>query len=345
MKTMALAVQGVGLVTAVGLSAPASCAAFRAKISNPSETRFMDGGGQWIMAHQVELEQPWRGLDRLARMAALAIDEALQGVPRPQWASLPMLLCVAEAGRPGRLDGLDDRLLPMIQDLLGVQFDPSRTAQTSGGRVVLAAGLRHVRQLMAQHGLPQVLLVAADGLLSWPTLSAYEREGRLLTGRNSNGFMPGEAAGALLIGRAGGRADELTITGLGFAREAAHVGSEEPLRADGLSTAIKNALADAGLQMHDIDYRITDLSGEHYYFKEAALALSRTLRRRKEDFDLWHPAESTGEIGAASGATVIALAQAACAKGYTPGPCILAHWADDDGQRAAATLQWTASAT
>ena len=51
------------------------------------------------------------------------------------------------------------------------------------------------------------------------------------------------------------------------------------MRADGLATAIKGALADAGCEMHDMDYRITDLSGEQYYFKEAALALSRTLRQ------------------------------------------------------------------
>ena len=36
------------------------------------------------------------------------------------------------------------------------------------------------------------------------------------------------------------------------------------------------------MAMHDFDYRITDLSGEQYYFKEAALALSRTLRQSKE---------------------------------------------------------------
>jgi 3-oxoacyl-[acyl-carrier-protein] synthase I len=92
--------------------------------------------------------------------------------------------------------------------------------------------------------------------------------------------------------------------------------------------------------MHDIDYRITDLSGEQYYFKEAALALSRTLRKRKEEFDIWHPAECTGEAGALAGVSVLSVADAACRKAYTKGPAIVAHMAADAGQRAAITLAW-----
>ena len=49
---------------------------------------------------------------------------------------------------------------------------------------------------------------------------------------------------------------------IGFGREAAHIDSGEPLRAEGLSLAIKAALTDAGCAMHDMDFRITDLSGE-----------------------------------------------------------------------------------
>ena len=192
---------------------------------------------------------------------------------------------------------------------------------------------------MAQGKAPRVVIAATDSLLNWPTLSYYEQTDRLLTERNSNGFMPGEAAGALLMGASSGQAGELLCTGIGFGHEAAHIHSEEPLRAEGLSQAVKAALADAGCQMHHMDYRITDNSGEQYYFKEAALALSRTLRVRKEEFDIWHPAECTGEVGAASGATIIALAQAACDKQYTKGPNILAHMANDAGQRAALTLQ------
>lgn len=343
MSGVPVAIHRTGLVTSVGLTAPSSCAAFRAKVSNPTETRFIDSSGEWIMAHQVALEQPWRGLTKLAKMASLAIDEALDGIPKTEWLRLPLILCVAEKERPGRMAGLDGELFLKIEDELGVRFSP-QSAIVTQGRVGVAVALLQARTLIDHGKLSRVLIVATDSLLSWPTLSHYERCTRLLTAQNSNGFMPGEGAGALLVGPPAGVSGELVCTGIGFAREAAHIDSEEPLRADGLSQAVKSALADAGCEMHDMDFRITDNSGEQYYFKEAALALSRTLRKRKEEFDIWHPAECTGEVGATSGVSIVTAAQAACDKHYTKGPSVLAHMANDAGQRAALSLHYRAAA-
>jgi 3-oxoacyl-[acyl-carrier-protein] synthase-1 len=334
-----IAIVRTGLVTSVGLSAPASCAAFRAKLTNPSETRFIDSGGEWIMAHQVPLAQPWRGLTKLAKMAAMAIDEALDGVPKRDWRELPLLLCVAEPERPGRIGGLDDRLFELIRSELDAGF-AATSAIVAQGRVGVAVALAQARALLARADVTQVLVAATDSLLTWPTLGHYERNDRLLTARNSNGFMPGEAAGALLLRRSSGQAGELVCSGIGFGREQAHIDSEQPLRADGLTQAVTAALADANCPMHEMDFRITDNSGEQYYFKEASLALSRTLRVRRETFDIWHPAECTGEVGAASGMTIVATARAACAKHYSIGPNILAHMANDAGQRAALSLRY-----
>jgi len=342
MASAPIAVRATGLVTSVGLSAPATCAAMRCKLTNPSETRFIDSAGEWIMGHGVALEKPWRGLTKLAKMAALAIDECLAGVVSEERRDIPLLLCVAERERPGRLEGLDDQLFIDIAAELNTRFAPTSRV-IAQGRVSVAVALGHARRLIQEQKVPRVVIAATDTLLTWPTLSQYERTDRLLTARNSNGFLPGEGAGALLIEAPAGR-DELLCTGLGFGVEKAHIDSGEPLRADGLATALKSALAEAAHEMHDLDFRITDVSGEQYYFKEASLALSRTLRRRKAEFDLWHPAECTGESGALAGVSVIALADASCRKHFAPGPNIVAHLANDAGQRAAITLQFNASA-
>lgn len=338
MSAHAFAILNAGLVTSVGLTAPESCAAFRAKVTNPTETRFTDAAGNWIMAHQVALEKPWQGLSKLAKMAALAIEETLQGIPKPDWAQLPLLLCVAETERPGRAAGLDDRLLRLVQDELGVSFAP-QSAIVRQGRVGVAVALSQARVLIHKSAVPRVLVAATDSLVSWPTLAHYEQQDRLLTRRNSNGFMPGEGAGALLVGASERRAGELVCTGIGFGREAAHIDSGEPLRGDGIAQAIKACLNEAGCEMHHLDFRVTDLSGEQYYFKEAALALSRTMRTLKSEFDIWHPAECMGEAGAVAGIAVLAAAREACNKAYAAGPNVLAHWANDAGQRAALTLQ------
>ena len=161
---------------------------------------------------------------------------------------------------------------------------------------------------------------------------------------NANGFMPGEGAGALWVGAVEAHSPQLLCTGIGFGREPAPIDSGEPLRAEGLTLAIKASLGEAGREPHDMDFRITDNSGEQYYFKEASLALSRTLRQRKEVFDIWHPAECTGEAGATSGVAVIAAAREACVKGYAPGAKVLTHWANDAGQRAAVTLEYRVAA-
>lgn len=334
-----LTIQNSGLVTSVGLSAPTACAAIRAAITNHTETRFMING-EWLLGAQVPLEQPWRGRAKLVRMLAMAVRECLApfGVPAPK--TLPLLLCVAEERRPGRLDRLDALLFAELERVVGIEFHPEFSGTISKGRVGVAVALRRARRLMDEEGVPQVLIAAADSLLVGPTLVGFEAEGRLLTPENSDGFVPGEAAGALMIGRPD-PGPRLDCIGVGFGVEPSATNPDVPLRAEGLTQAIKQSLADAGCAMHDLDFRITDNSGEQYYFKEAALALSRTLRRRKEEFDIWHPADCIGEVGAAIGVAALAVALAASRKGYALGSNTLCHFGSDIGERGALVLRYT----
>lgn len=340
MRASGISIVRTGLATAVGLSSPTSCAAFRAKLTNPSVTRFMGNGGQWIGAHQVPLQKAWQGRARLAELAAMAIEEALQDWPSERDYTLPLLLCVAEPDRPGRLQGLDDQLFTEIQELTHRRFAKS-SAIINHGRVSVATALLKARSLI-ESGVPRVLIAAVDSLLHGASLSHYLREGRLLGPHNPDGFVPGEGAGALLIGPETEQA-ALVCCGVGFANETANIGSGLPLRADGLTAAVRTALAEAHCEMHDMDYRITDASGEQYYFKEAALALTRCLRQRKADFEIWHPAECTGEAGALVGVSILAWADAAGRKGYAKGNAVLAHLSNDDGRRAALALHFKAA--
>ena len=58
------------------------------------------------------------------------------------------------------------------------------------------------------------------------------------------------------------RIDDTLTTSLGL------VDAEEPLRADGMAEAIKAALADGHCTYSDLHYRIADVNGEQYGFKE-----------------------------------------------------------------------------
>ncbi len=333
-----LAILATGMVTSVGLSAPAACSAIRGGISNPSETRFMGWDGEWIVAHQVPLMDLPSGRTKLLKMAAAAVKEVLQPLELPADGSLPLLLCVPETERPGRLSEMDDVFFQALQNELSYRFHPTLSAIIPQGRAAVPLALGHAQRLMGNQGQQQVLIAAVDSYNWWPTLMHYQRSRRLLTPLNTNGFIPGEAAATVLVGASTGGGLECLGVGQGF--EPAHIDSDQPLRAEGLTQAITSALQDAGCPLDTLDFRITDLAGEQYYFKEAALALARTLRVRKEEFEIWHPAECVGEVGSAIGAVILAVALAACRKAYAPGPGILIHTGTDAGQRVAAVLRY-----
>ena len=335
-----LAITSTGMVTGVGLNTPASCAAIRCAIDNFQETRFMDSGGEWIIGCEVILDQPWRGEAKLVKMAAAAIRECMQGGDEIDAAETPLLLCLAEQARPGRVVGDDNQLFLDLQTELGLEFH-ERSRIIATGHVSVAVALRHAQSLINQEGHKRVLIAATDSLLVAPALVHWEQQERLLTSHNSNGFIPGEAAAALMVeSPAAVSGSRLCCQGLGFGVEAAHVDSGEPLKAEGLASAIRESLGDAGYEMGDLDFRITDLSGEQYYFKEASLALSRTLKTPKPEFDIWHPADCIGEVGAALGAVMLTVLKTACEKGYAKGNKALVHMGNDDGKRSSLVCAW-----
>lgn len=334
----AVAILSSGMVTGVGLDAPASCAAIRVGITGFVETHFMFAG-EWLIGCPVPFEEPWRGREKLLRMVVPAIEECLAGLDGTPTQEIPLLLCLAELNRPGRFAGLDDSFLEEVQARLGRRFHPESTI-IAKGRIGGVDALDRARELLAARR-PYCVIAGVDTLLVAQTLAAYEAKARLQTGANSDGFIPGEAAAALLVGPVRTLPEpQLMCVGVGYGTEPAAVDSGEPLRADGLVAAFKEALGHASITLGAVDCRLTDLSGEQYGFKEAALALTRTLRERKAEFDIWHPADCIGEVGAAIVPVVLAVALAAHRKEYAPGPRFLCHFAADGSERAAMILDY-----
>ncbi len=341
MNVMPLAIGSYGLVTGVGLDAPSSCAAIRCAIDKFQETRFMDSGGEWILASEVMLEQPWRGKTKLIKMLVSAVKECLARDARVKPEATPLLLCLAEPDRAGRVIDDDNQFFHELCTELGFEFH-AKSRVIPQGHVGFATALLRARSLIQEGIAAQVLIAGVDGFLVGSTLAHYEEHERLLTSQNSNGFIPGEAAGAVLVqAPVNSSNSQLLCLGIGYGNEQSTVYSEDtPLRGDGMAQAIRSALSEAGCDMGATDFRITDISGEQYAFKEAALALLRVLRQRKEFYDLWHPADCVGEVGAAIGPVILSVLLAAMNKGYSPGNNVLAHFANDEGKRAAMVLSY-----
>jgi 3-oxoacyl-[acyl-carrier-protein] synthase-1 len=340
MPVAPVAVLGVGLVSGVGRTAEESCAAIRCGMNKFQETRFIGTGGRWLVGSEVELEPPLRGIAKLANMAARALRECfVAGDHQPE--QIPVLVGIAELNRPGRFEGLSHQLLHGVERELGFRLHPhSRVIEQ--GRVAGVVALLQARQMLSQGRYGHIIVAGVDTYLSDLTLAAYERQDRLLTRTNSNGFIPGEAAGAVLLAAWNeGMATPLLLRGFGFAREPAPLGSGVALRADGLVQAIRGALDEAGIGLQDCDLRIADANGEQYRFKEAALAITRLLRERKVPFSLWHLADCIGEVGAATLPTMVATLFTGSKKDYLPGPVFLGHVGGDDDRRAAFVSQAT----
>ena len=328
-----LAIQACGMTTAIGLTGPAAAAAQRARLSRFEETHFISRDGKWMIGAEVPLDPPKRGRARLQALLAGPLRECFAALGDVNPKDVPVLLCVAEADRPGRLARLDTSLLHDTLTAIGQPIHDS-SAVITYGRVGGVVALRDARDLINK-GAPKVIIAGVDSYLLAGTLAHYDHDDRVLTEANSNGFPAGEAGAAVLVGTGGG----LQLLGLGFGREEAHITSGEPFRADGLVKAMRDALGEAGLDFSDVDYRISDLNGEQYYFKEAALAMTRVLRKRRDQMDLWNPASEFGYTGAASMPLMLGVGLTAAQKHYAPGPTVIMQTSDDDGRRGTAIFR------
>lgn len=336
----ALCIVATGMVTGVGLSAAATSAAVRAAIDNFQESRFRDARGQWLLACPVSMPEPCGGERKLCKMVARAIVECLDGIDAITLRSTPLLLCLADPGRPGRIIAHDAAFLAAVAQETGMTLH-AQSAVIAEGHVSAARALQRARALLRAPAIPQVLVAACDSLLVGAALRDCERRERLMTSENPDGIIAGEAAAALLVQRmTEQRAGQLACRGLGFALEPAHVGSEQPLRADGLVAAIREALRDAQCGEGILAFKIIDAAGDSYAFKETALAFGRIDRTKRTEFDVWHPADCIGEVGAPIGLIMLAVLKAACEKGYARGDHVLLHLGNDDGRRAAMICSW-----
>lgn len=329
-----------GMVTAVGLDAASSCAAMRARLDGFCETRFMDPVGAWQVGAPVPLPRNWIGQKRMVHLAAGAVADVFRQRPAAR-DDLALILCLAEESRPGRPVTDASTFCQQLGEHIAL---PARlkTHVIAHGRPSGHAALARARRIAAEGTAHHILILGVDSYLTVGAIAHFQNRNRLLTPANADGFIPGEAAAAILVGPDPG---PLRLTGLGLAREEAFAyngldegGLHLPLRGDGMTAAYRSAMEEANVDLAHVEYRISDVGGEQYFFKQTALASLRLERGRKEFQDLWTPSESLGNIGAAIGPLMLGVALTAARKGYTCGSPVLIEASGDDGACGAAVL-------
>ena len=282
MNTLAgfLYISCLSLVCPVGFTPESAAAAMRAGIAGLTNLPYFDSTGEPIVGAMVPgLADDLRGTERLIHLLALAFEYVQTRLPSEfAWTDLPLFLCTREPARPG---AKIKRIVAEVEarQQLNIRRDGSR--HIASGPVGAFEALAAVRRLFAEGQVQACLIAAVDTFVDARALRWLDQAQRLKTEVQSDGVIPGEAACLALVSSQPARSSCLVVKGLGFAVEDATVLDEEPLLGKGMAAAVKDALRDAGLAMHEVDFRLSDVAGEFMPSKSW----------------FWHKPASCGEPG------------------------------------------------
>jgi len=360
-----IVVTGVGAMTPVGLSAPASCAALRAGIARLGEieTHYVDGelfdlapvvGGrvptEWFSGGPVEWEWPGHerfdvapppspeklvvdGPERLVEIAVPAAREALKSAGfAPPSGEAGLFIGLDEGEDP---EPLERALRPVVGTACRV-FE-MHTAGRAAGLLALDDAL----EALAEDRVDSAIVGGVDSWIRAPVLRRLDAAGILRSAGNPQGLIPGEAAAFVVLERgdqAKGRGVKVLARCLAAATaDEATAGTDDPNQGVGLTTALREAAGAAG-GFEVPPLVVCDLNGDRYRASEWSMAAIRTLGTLHGDMSLWHPADCIGDPGAASGIVNIVWAVAAFGKRYAPAERALIWGASEGPARGAAVL-------
>lgn len=329
------ALAGVGMVSAVGLSAPEVAASIRAGTMRFAESPLPHPLPSFVAAELPDAVLPplhpgVRGVDpggrdaRLLRLAEPALRECLARLPAGA-APPPLVLALPETAHPLAGGELLDGLAAQAGGV-----DRGRGEAFHRGR---AGGLRAVARAadLLDERTPFVVAGGVDSHRDAELLEALWTEGRLRTEYSRDGFIPGEGAAFLLLARRGAADALAVLDGFAAGMEPGHLYSAEPYRGDGLAAVFAAALAGAGAPVGDV---YSSMNGESHWAREWGVALLRSRERFADGHALHHPADCHGDTGAAAGPMMTALAALGIAGGYRRPSCLV-YASSDRGERAA----------
>jgi 3-oxoacyl-[acyl-carrier-protein] synthase-1 len=343
-----LQILGLGATTPIGRSVWASAAAARAGLCGFAEHPFMiDTAGEPMRVARV----PWLGVDvngadRFCQLLLPAIDEALTPVRRHVEQRTIRLGLVL--GLPPRRPGQPERLANDLHDAIAEQY-PGLFSLIGEFEIGHAAG--HwcfdgaLKRCETNH-VDATLLAGADSYLAPETLEWVEECDQLHGGgtlNNAWGFIPGEAAGVVLVA-AGEQAQRIgaialgQVVSVGLGRETKLIKSDAVCIGEGLTLAFREALRELPLNetIHNV---FCDLNGEKYRADEYGFAALRTKDRFRSASDFIAPADCWGDVGAAGVFLHMALAVISHRKRYGKGPLSMVCASSEPGERGAAVIR------
>jgi len=295
-------------------------------------------------AIDTEIDPEIVGPERFLLLAEPALREAceqLDGV-RGQQLAIPLYLGVPElrtgfteqdtgAIRAGmaRCEGLPIRLSAVIPFIEG----------HAAGLSALAAALRQLKE-----GAVEMCLVGGVESYFHADTMEWLDENRQLTGTVSrSGFVPGEGAGFCLLMtdrcRQRFELDALAeVQACAIGNETKLIKTTDMCLGEGLSATVREALGDMSPTHERVNDIYCDMNSERNRGEEWGFVCLRLSDYFDDPLDYQSPANSWGDVGAASAPLFMMLACQAAARGYAKGPRAMLWASSEKGRRAAAVL-------
>ncbi|MDH3213181.1 MAG: hypothetical protein OEM05_11910 [Myxococcales bacterium] len=336
----------MGAVSAVGATAHQTCASIRAGLAGFVEHPFFES-----LSHDPE----WEPGEPLLAAAYPPLDPFVEGGDRLLELAVPALIELGRNAELRRTD-LESSALLLALPTLDDSVQAWNLEQSFVAELLRMTGLTDVGRVTCNHsahtgmfelvneaqdllnsGQCQICFVlGVDSYLSPDRMALWDEDWRLRSERNSDGFIPGEAASGILLElptHAQARSAEIlsTVTALGFGVESSPLTGEESSSGAGLCEVLRDVVPPD----ESARWVCCDLNGESYRAFEWGLVQVRLAAVVEGMRLLHHPADCIGDVGAASGGILMSHATHGFARSDTlPSNAIL--WTSaDDGKRAA----------
>jgi 3-oxoacyl-[acyl-carrier-protein] synthase I len=322
-----LPITATGAVTAVGLSAHASCAAVRAGVSRPrplQHFRVLEQDSQELVpvtGHPVDgLTDGFNMVGCWLRLARACVEDCIASgaLPAPTsrafWERTLVIAALPYPAGPrfgssGTEADLVDALVEPLCRQLGLETGVSSGSAVGLGHASVVEAVQRAAAALAAGSAERALVVAVDAMTDPLTLQWLAASGRLKTDENPTGVSPGEAAGCFLLETppSAKRRGAPSICTVSSAARATEPIAEDPLGARSgraLADTIRGALEKVGGPAPHAAEVFADLNGETWRAQEWGMALVR-LGSTLVIPRLHLAAASLGDTGAASAGVAV----------------------------------------
>lgn len=337
-----------GTINALGADPYRTWAFRRAEITGFVGSPFrMPSGNIAAFARVRQLDPRTIGGDRMVTLATRALDSIGGLLARvPTRARLGIALCLPERADPRHAAGSGHYARRRIEStIVGplVERGHDAMARTYAlGHAGFAHALVETGRMLEGGRLDVALVLAVDTYYDPFVLEPLFREQRVLDEDCREGFVPGEAASALLLARPGvarelGAEPLATLDSAATNQEVATEDNDVPLLGQGLSRPAVALTKRLKGERRTLDWWLCDVTGEPFRTRELQLAWPRASHLAWTDRSVLELLPSHfGEIGAASMATGAVLGIEGLRRGDPAGSTVMVTGSSRGGARGAA---------